>query len=137
MAPKAWCLVVKMGLLVVLGTLSAVWPGPVFAADAMVQSAEQFGEPSGEQSNDKPVGESSEKPPEPAEGKRRPLQSLVQGATPEEQARLVEERKRLSAADDPGRRDAVRVCVGQAYLPLRRGRAVIVESSVRGYREAQ
>ena len=34
----------------------------------------------------------------PAEGKRRPLQTLLQGATPEEHARLEEERKRLSAA---------------------------------------
>ena len=30
----------------------------------------------------------------PAEGKRRPLQSLLQGATPEERARLTEERER-------------------------------------------
>jgi hypothetical protein len=47
------------------------------------------------------VAESSEeaKPDaKPAEGKRRPLQSLLQGATPEEHARLEEERKRLSAA---------------------------------------
>jgi len=34
----------------------------------------------------------------PAEGKRRPLQSLLQGATPEEHERLEEERKRISAA---------------------------------------
>lgn len=34
----------------------------------------------------------------PAEGKRRPLQTLLQGATPEEHARLEAERKRLSAA---------------------------------------
>jgi hypothetical protein len=34
----------------------------------------------------------------PAEGTRRPLQSLLQGANPEEHARLVEERKRISAA---------------------------------------
>ena len=47
------------------------------------------------------VSESSDKAKpeaEPAEGKRRPLQSLLQGATPEEHARLEEERKRLSAA---------------------------------------
>jgi opacity protein-like surface antigen len=35
---------------------------------------------------------------ESKEGTRRPLQSLLQGATPEEHARLEEERKRLSAA---------------------------------------
>ncbi len=35
---------------------------------------------------------------EPAEGGRRPLRELLYGATPEEQARLAEERKRLSAA---------------------------------------
>jgi len=34
----------------------------------------------------------------PAEGKRRPLQTLLQGANPEEHARLEAERKRLSAA---------------------------------------
>lgn len=34
----------------------------------------------------------------PAEGKRRPLKTLLQGANPEEHARLEEERKRLSAA---------------------------------------
>jgi len=47
------------------------------------------------------ISESSEeaKPDaKPAEGKRRPLQSLLQGATPEEHARLEEERKRISAA---------------------------------------
>ena len=35
---------------------------------------------------------------EPTEGKRRPLQSLLQGANPEEHERLQEERKRISAA---------------------------------------
>ncbi len=47
------------------------------------------------------VSESSEeaKPDaKPAEGKRRPLQSFLQGATPEEHERLEEERKRISAA---------------------------------------
>jgi len=47
------------------------------------------------------VSESSEeaKPDAgPAEGKRRPLQSLLQGSTPEEHERLQAERKRLSAA---------------------------------------
>lgn len=34
----------------------------------------------------------------PAEAKRRPLQTLLQGATPEEHARLQEERVRISAA---------------------------------------
>jgi hypothetical protein len=43
-------------------------------------------------------GEESTPDAKPAEGKRRPLQSLLQGATPEEHARLVEERERLSAA---------------------------------------
>jgi hypothetical protein len=33
-----------------------------------------------------------------AEGKRRPLQTLLQGATPEEHARLTEERERISLA---------------------------------------
>jgi len=32
------------------------------------------------------------------EGKRRPVRELLYGATPEEQARLTEERKRISAA---------------------------------------
>ena len=47
------------------------------------------------------VSESSEeaKPDaEPTEGKRRPLQSLLQGATPEEHERLQAERQRISAA---------------------------------------
>ena len=47
------------------------------------------------------VSESSEeaKPDaKPAEGKRRPLQSLLQGANPEEHARLEEERKHISTA---------------------------------------
>lgn len=47
------------------------------------------------------VSESSEaaKPDvEPADDKRRPLRSLLQGTTLEERARLTEERKRLSAA---------------------------------------
>jgi hypothetical protein len=47
------------------------------------------------------VAESSEETTpdaKPAEAKRRPLQSLLQGATPEEHVRLVEERERLSAA---------------------------------------
>jgi len=35
---------------------------------------------------------------EPPEGERRPLRELLYGATPEEHARLEEERKRLSAA---------------------------------------
>jgi hypothetical protein len=43
-------------------------------------------------------GENAKPDAEPAEGKRRPLQSLLQGTTPEEHARLEEERKRLSAA---------------------------------------
>jgi len=46
------------------------------------------------------VSESSEEATpdaKPAEGKRRPLQTLLQGATPEEHARLDAERERLSA----------------------------------------
>src|SRR5262245_30011578 len=44
-------------------------------------------------------GNEEAKPDEkPAEGERRPLRSLVLGATPEERARLEEERKRISAA---------------------------------------
>jgi len=75
--------------IILLVILSAVWPGPIFATEAV--------EPSADQSNDKAVGESAEQPPAPAEGKRGPVRSLVQGATPEEHARLVEERKHLSA----------------------------------------
>jgi len=43
-------------------------------------------------------GEEAKPDAKPAEGKRRPLQTLLQGANPEEQARLEEERKRISAA---------------------------------------
>ena len=47
---------------------------------------------------DKPVAEAPGKLPEQAEDERRPLQSRLLGATPEERARLAEERRRLSAA---------------------------------------
>ena len=40
----------------------------------------------------------SEPPEEPAESERRRLRELLYGATPEERARLAEERKRLSEA---------------------------------------
>jgi len=43
-------------------------------------------------------GEEANPDAKPAEGKRRPLQSLLQGANPEEHERLQEERTRLSAA---------------------------------------
>jgi hypothetical protein len=42
-------------------------------------------------------GEEATPDAKPAEGKRRPLQKLLLGATPEEQARLTEERERISA----------------------------------------
>ena len=54
-----------------------------------------FAWPAGEASPKDTPGESS---PEPSEGKRRPVRELLLGATPEERARLSEERKRLSEA---------------------------------------
>ena len=45
-----------------------------------------------------PKGPPSESASEPQESERRPLRELLYGATPEERARLEEERKRLSAA---------------------------------------
>ncbi|MGH7164146.1 MAG: hypothetical protein ACREIS_01315 [Nitrospiraceae bacterium] len=68
--------------LMVLGLLAAAASGvgTVVAAEAA--------------SKEGPVAEA---PSEPEEGKRRPLRSLLEGATPEERARLAEERKRLSA----------------------------------------
>jgi hypothetical protein len=47
---------------------------------------------------DEPVEAPPEKPPEPTNGPLRRLESRVLGATPEERARLEEERKRLSEA---------------------------------------
>lgn len=43
-------------------------------------------------------GEEATPDEKPVEGKRRPLQTLLQGATPEEHERLQAERKRISAA---------------------------------------
>ncbi|HSL04512.1 MAG TPA: hypothetical protein VK901_13380 [Nitrospiraceae bacterium] len=70
-------------LLIFLVTLSLVVAGggTTPAAAAVAESTE----------NAKPEAK-------PAEGKRRPLQTLLQGANPEERARLEGERTRLSAA---------------------------------------
>ncbi|MGH7252105.1 MAG: hypothetical protein ACREIK_09680, partial [Nitrospiraceae bacterium] len=68
-----------MGLLIILGL--ALAPAGAWPAD----------EPP-------PKDPVTDSPSEPSEGKRRPLQSLLLGATPEERERLAEERKRLSAA---------------------------------------
>jgi len=71
--------------IIVIFTLCAVWSwiGSVVAAE--------------EPSDYGTVAELPEPSQEPAEGKRGPVRSLVQGATPEEQEQLSEERKRISA----------------------------------------
>ena len=70
-------------VLIVLITFSLGMAGG-FATPAAVAVAESSGDA-------KPDAESKE-------GERRPLQSLLQGATPEEHAQLEEEGKRISAA---------------------------------------
>jgi hypothetical protein len=70
-------------LFIALVTLSlAMAAGGTTAASAEVSNKGEEGNPDAKQT----------------EGKRRPLQTLLQGANPEEHARLEEERKRLSAA---------------------------------------
>lgn len=75
---------VSLGLTV---ALSFHFPVEVPAADT-APTAES-------QTQDNRIGEAAEEPPNT---ERRPLQSLLYGATPEEEAKLAEERKRLSAA---------------------------------------
>ena len=81
--------IVSRSLLVVLGIFCAVGLG----TGSFSIAAEKSDGPA-----DEPVVESPEKQQEPAEGPlRRRLESRM-GSTPEERARLAEERKRLSAA---------------------------------------
>jgi hypothetical protein len=64
-----------------------------------VSAAERSdGKAAAEQTDRGTVADSTEQPPSQEEGRRSPLKSLLQGATPEEQARLAEERKHLSEA---------------------------------------
>ncbi len=82
MLEKVWPVDVRVDLsTIIVSTLSLV----IFAAGSALAAAEA--------SPDKAVAES---PSEPAQGDRRLLPSLM-GATPEERARLTEERQRLSA----------------------------------------
>ena len=77
------------------------------------------------------VSESSKeaKPDEkPAEGKRRPLQTLLQGATPEEQARLDAERKRISAAAKAFGTDPTAI---NGYYELNYGNTTFSNSNLR------
>jgi len=74
-----------MNLLIVLALLCAVGLGAGSMSIAAEQSSGRAEEP-------------VEKQPEPADGPLRRLESRFYGATPEEHARLEEERKRLSAA---------------------------------------
>src|SRR5688500_10080024 len=74
-----------MNLFIVLGILCAVGSGTGSISIATETSSGRADEP-------------IEKQPEPADGPLRRLESRVLGATPEERARLEEERKRLSAA---------------------------------------
>lgn len=78
-----------MYLLIVFAILCTVASGTGLISIAAEQSSG---------GTDEPVKEPPEKQPEPAAGPLRPLESRLLGATPEEQARLAEERKRISAA---------------------------------------
>jgi len=80
---------VMMRLLFVLGLLWIVGPGTGALSIAAENSAG---------STEKPATAEPEEPQEPPEGLRGRLEARFYGATPEEQARLEEERKRLSAA---------------------------------------
>ncbi len=79
----------RLHLLIVLGILCAVGSGTGSISIAAEQSSGRA---------DEPVQEPPEKKPEPADRPLRRLESRLLGATPEERARLEEERKRLSAA---------------------------------------
>jgi hypothetical protein len=77
------------------------------------------------------VSESSEEATpdvKPAEGKRRPLQTLLQGATPEEHARLEEERKRISAAAKAFGTDPTAI---NGYYELSYGNSTFSNSNLR------
>jgi hypothetical protein len=76
--------------LIVIGALLAVcpWPGAAMAAD----------ETSHDASNHQAAAEPPEPSSAPAEDARGPLHTRLQSATPEDRARLAEERKRLSEA---------------------------------------
>ena len=77
-----------MKFFIVLGFLWIVWSG----TSSLSIAAEKSGGPT-----DEPVEAPPEKGPEPAKGPLRRLESRLLGATPEERARLAEERKHLSA----------------------------------------
>ena len=64
----------------------------------------------------------------PAEGKRRPLQSLLQGATPEEHERLEAERERLSAAAKAFGTDPTAI---NGYYELNYGNSTFSNSNLR------
>jgi hypothetical protein len=78
-----------MNLLIVLAILCAVGSGTGSISIAAEQSSGRA---------DEPAEAPPEKQPEPAGGPLQRLESRFYGATPEEHARLEEERKRLSAA---------------------------------------
>jgi hypothetical protein len=64
----------------------------------------------------------------PADGKRRPLQTLLQGATPEEHARLDAERKRISAAAKAFGTDPTAI---NGYYELNYGNTTFSNSNLR------
>jgi hypothetical protein len=64
----------------------------------------------------------------PAEGKRRPLQTLLQGATPEEHERLQAERKRISAAAKSFGTDPTAI---NGYYELNYGNSTFSNSNLR------
>jgi hypothetical protein len=64
----------------------------------------------------------------PEEGKRRPLQTLLQGATPEEHERLQAERKRISAAAKAFGTDPTAI---NGYYELNYGNSTFSNSNLR------
>jgi hypothetical protein len=73
-------------------------------------------------------GEEAKPDAKPTEAKRRPLQTLLQGATPEEHERLEEERKRISAAAKSFGTDPTAI---NGYYELSYGNSTFSNSNLR------
>ena len=73
-------------------------------------------------------GEEAKPDAEPAEGKRRPLQTLLQGANPEEHERLQAERQRISAAAKSFGTDPTAI---NGYYELNYGNTTFSNSNLR------
>lgn len=74
------------------------------------------------------ISEEAKPDAKPAEAKHRPLQTLLQGATPEEHERLQEERKRISAAAKAFGTDPTAI---NGYYELSYGNSTFSNSNLR------